>query len=142
MNGDLILVAWGDPNLSGRIQPDGHYGSRTRTIRTTGVRTLKRSPGDPLLVIRELAEQVAAKGVKRVEGHVIVDATLCSEKAAANWHWQTVISPISVNDNCVDFNVAPGAKVATGGITVSPATSYVTFVNRAVTGSIKFASRY
>src|SRR5262249_36924332 len=75
LNGDLILVASGDPNLSGRIESnetltfeneDHSYGGAD----SHGV------PGDPLLVIRELADQVASHGVKRISGRVLVDASL------------------------------------------------------------------
>ncbi len=87
-------------------------------------------PGDPLMVIRELAAQVAARGVKRVEGRVIVDASLFRE-GARELGTGAVISPISVNDNCVDITVAPGAKVGDAvAVTVSPQTSYVRFLVR------------
>ena len=93
----------------------------------------KPSPGDPLLVIRELAAQVAAKGIKHVSGRVLVDATLFPEGGREDGT-QAVISPICVNDNIIDLTVSPGAtEGAPVAISVSPATAYVTFVNQAVT---------
>ncbi|MGC1784610.1 MAG: D-alanyl-D-alanine carboxypeptidase/D-alanyl-D-alanine-endopeptidase [Acidobacteriaceae bacterium] len=135
LKGDLVLVASGDPNLSGRIKPDGTlmfenedhaYGG--------GSPDVKAVPGDPLLVIRELAAQVAAHGVKRIEGRVLVDATLFPE-GERDLGTGIVISPISVNDNIVDVTVSPGSKQgAAATLHISPATSYVTFVNQITTG--------
>ena len=134
LKGDLILVASGDPNLSGRIQPDGTMGYTNEDHSYAGSPDTKAVPGDPLMVIRELAAQVAAHGVKHVEGHVIVDATLFRE-GVRELGTGAVISSIVVNDNCVDLNVAPGAKVGDPvAITVSPQTSYVRFLVRMNTG--------
>jgi D-alanyl-D-alanine carboxypeptidase/D-alanyl-D-alanine-endopeptidase (penicillin-binding protein 4) len=86
-------------------------------------------------VILEMAAQVSAKGVKRVEGHVLVDATLFRE-GARELGTGAVISPISVNDNIVDVTLTAGATAGTSvAIKVSPATSYVTFINQAQTGA-------
>jgi N-acyl-D-amino-acid deacylase len=134
LKGDLILVASGDPNLSGRIQADGTMGYTNEDHSYAGSPDTKAVPGDPLTVIRELAAQVAAHGVKRVEGHVMVDATLFRE-GARELGTGAIISPIVVNDNCVDLNVTPGAAVGDAvAITVSPQTSYVRFLVKMNTG--------
>jgi N-acyl-D-amino-acid deacylase len=134
LKGDLILVASGDPNLSGRIQADGTMGYTNEDHSYAGSPDTKAVPGDPLTVIREMAAQVAAHGVKRVEGHVIVDATLFRE-GARELGTGAVISPMVVNDNCVDLNVAPGAKENDPAtITVSPQTNYVRFLVKMTTG--------
>src|SRR5579864_1643933 len=135
LKGDLILVASGDPNLSGRIQPDGTMGYTNEDHSYAGSPDTKAVPGDPLMAIRELAAQVAARGVKRVEGHVIVDATLFRE-GARELGTGAIISPIVVNDNCVDLDVAPGAKVGDPvAVTASPESSYVRFLVRMNTGA-------
>jgi N-acyl-D-amino-acid deacylase len=135
LKGDLILVASGDPNLSGRIQPDGTMGYTNEDHSYAGSPDTKAVPGDPLLVIRELAAQVAAHGVKRIEGHVIVDATLFRE-GARELGTGAIISPITVNDNCVDLNVSPGAAVGDSvAMTVAPQTTYVRFLVRMTTGA-------
>ncbi|MFZ0882361.1 MAG: D-alanyl-D-alanine carboxypeptidase, partial [Candidatus Acidiferrales bacterium] len=134
LNGDLILVASGDPNLSGRIQPDGTLAFQNEDHSYDASPDTKAVAGDPLLVIRELAAQVAAKGIKRVAGRVLVDATLFPEGGHEDGTG-AVISPICVNDNIIDVTVSPGAaEGAPVGMSVSPATGYVNFVNRAVTG--------
>ena len=108
LNGDLILVASGDPNLSGRIQPDGTLSFQNEDHSYDASPDTKAVAGDPLLVIRELATQVAAKGVKRIAGRVLVDATLFPEGGHEDGT-QAVISPICVNDNIIDLTVSPGA---------------------------------
>jgi PBP4 family serine-type D-alanyl-D-alanine carboxypeptidase len=134
LKGDLILVASGDPNLSGRIQPDGTLAFENEDHSYDGSPDTKAVPGDPLFVIRELAAQVAAHGVKRIEGRVLVDATLFPE-GDRELGTNVVVSPISVNDNVVDLTVSPGGKEdASVGLNISPATSYVSFVNKITTG--------
>ena len=55
----LRLVGGGDPNLSARPIP-----YRTGPI-----------TGDPLAALEDLADQVAARGVKRIEGDIVGDDT-------------------------------------------------------------------
>src|SRR5580692_5608208 len=134
LNGDLILVASGDPNLSGRIQPDGTLAFQNEDHSYDASPDTKAVPGDPLLVIRELASQVAAKGILRVAGRVLLDASLFPEGGHEDGT-QAVISPICVNDNIIDVTVSPGpVEGAPVGISISPATGYAKFVNQAVTG--------
>src|SRR2546430_9664078 len=75
LDGDLILVASGDPNLSGRIQADGTLAFENEDHSYDGDPNTRAVPGDPLLVIRRLAQQVADKGIKKIRGNVIIDAT-------------------------------------------------------------------
>ena len=134
LHGDLILVASGDPNLSGRIQPDGTLAFENQDHSYDGSPDTKVVPGDPLLVIRELAAQVAAHGIKRIEGRVLVDATLFPE-GDRELGTNVVVSPISVNDNVVDLTVSPGNREdAPVGLNISPASGYVSFVNMVTTG--------
>src|SRR5262245_53921281 len=75
LDGDLILVASGDPNLSGRVteedtllfeDEDHSYGGEN-----------SRGVGkDPLLVIRKLAKQVSDQKIKKILGRIMVDASL------------------------------------------------------------------
>ncbi len=135
VKGDLVLVASGDPNLSGRIGPDGTMAFENEDHSYAGSPDTQAVPGDPLAVIREMAAQVAAKGAKRVEGHVLVDATLFRE-GARELGTQAVISPISVNDNIVDVTLTAGATTGSSMTSkISPVTSYVTFLNQTQTGA-------
>src|ERR1700740_551083 len=58
LNGDLVLVGHGDPNLSGRELP---YDARTQRN------------DDPLLALETLADALVAKGVKYIDGDVVAD---------------------------------------------------------------------
>jgi D-alanyl-D-alanine carboxypeptidase/D-alanyl-D-alanine-endopeptidase (penicillin-binding protein 4) len=127
--GDLVLVAAGDPNLSNRIQADGTLGFVDEDHSYGG----PALPGDPLAVLHALARAVAAAGVRRVDGRVLVDATLFPE-GAREGGTGVVMSPIMVNDNVIDLVVTPGVRVGDPvAVLTSPATAYVQFVNRITT---------
>src|SRR5436190_8883363 len=107
--GDLVLVASGDPNLSGRIKADGTLAFENEDHSYDGDPNTRAVPGDPLLVIRELAQQIAGKGIKKVFGRVIVNAGLFRE-GARELGTGVVMSPIVVNDNIIDVMVTPWAE--------------------------------
>ncbi|HLW79907.1 MAG TPA: D-alanyl-D-alanine carboxypeptidase/D-alanyl-D-alanine-endopeptidase [Terriglobia bacterium] len=146
LRGDLVLVASGDPNLSARIQPDGTLAFENEDHCYGGSPDTRAVPGDPLAVLRELSRQVAARGVKRIEGRVLVDDTLFPE-GGGELGTGAVISPIVVNDNIVDVTASPGPAAGEPvRLEVSPSTAYVRFLNQATTGlnnttpSIKFSA--
>ncbi|BCT75226.1 D-alanyl-D-alanine carboxypeptidase/D-alanyl-D-alanine-endopeptidase [Sinomonas cyclohexanicum] len=107
LRGDLVLRAAGDLTFGDRRKADGtldvpifdHYDANA----LPGLATL--STGNPLLGLDELAQEVAAAGIHDVSGNVLIDDRL--------WDPVTLdgvpITPISVNDNLVDFLVRPGA---------------------------------
>ncbi|MDQ6888086.1 MAG: D-alanyl-D-alanine carboxypeptidase/D-alanyl-D-alanine-endopeptidase [Gemmatimonadota bacterium] len=133
LRGDLVLVASGDPNLSGRVIAGDKLAFENEDHSYDAQPETRAVPGDPLLVIRALAAQVAAKGVKRITGHVLIDATLFPE-GERELGTGVVISPVIVNDNLVDVTIGPGASAgAPTSVTVSPATSYVRFINTSTT---------
>ncbi len=133
LNGDIVLVASGDPNLSNRIQSDGTLAFFGNDHSNSG----SALPGDPLAVVHEIARAIAAKGIRRVAGKVMVDASLFPETP---WLGEGVvglmISPISVNDNQIDLVMMPGARVGDPAIaSSSPRTSYIQFINHLTTSS-------
>ena len=133
LDGDLILVASGDYNLSNRVQPDGTLSFEDMD-HSYGGPDSKGLAGDTLLVVREFAKQIADKGIKRVKGKLLVDATLFPE-GDRELGTGVVISPIIVNDNLIDVIATPGATVGVPvSLKISPQTTYVTIVNQATTG--------
>ncbi len=133
LDGDLVLVASGDLNLSGRIQPDGTLAYENMD-HSYGGPDSKGVGGDPLQVIEELAQQISAKGIKRVNGRVLVDVSLFPE-GTRELGTGVVISPIVVNDNVIDVIASPGAtEGAPVNLQISPKTSYVQVVNKTTTG--------
>jgi D-alanyl-D-alanine carboxypeptidase/D-alanyl-D-alanine-endopeptidase (penicillin-binding protein 4) len=135
LDGDLVLVASGDPNLSGRITHDSILAFENHDHSYGGDTATRAVPGDPLLVVRALARQVSGKGIKRVLGRVIVDASLFPE-GERELGTGVVISPIVVNDNVIDVTVTPGADSgAPAAVQRAPITAYARFVNQAKTGA-------
>jgi len=135
LDGDLILVGAGDLNLSGRIQPGDTLGFTNEDHAYDADPNTAAVPGDPLLVIRQLAGQVAAHGIRRVNGRVLVDVSMFRE-GERELGTGVVMSPVVVNDNLVDVTIGPGAGVgAATVVAVSPASAYVRFVNRSTTSA-------
>jgi PBP4 family serine-type D-alanyl-D-alanine carboxypeptidase len=133
LDGDLILVASGDLNLSGRIQPGDTLGFTNEDHAYDADPSTRAVPGDPLLVIRQLAGQVASHGVRRITGRVLVDVSMFPE-GARELGTGVVMSPVVVNDNLVDLMIGPGATVgAPTTVAISPATGYVRYVNQSIT---------
>jgi N-acyl-D-amino-acid deacylase len=133
LQGDLVLVASGDLDLSNRIQPDGSLAFEDED-HSYGGPDSKGLPGDPLAVIRDFAKQVAAKGIKRIKGRVLVDASLFPE-GYRELGTGVVVSPIVVNDNVVDVVVSPGASENSPvQLKIAPQTAYLTITNQATTG--------
>ena len=114
LDGDLVLVASGDPNLSQRIQPDGTIAFENEDHSYDGSYETRAVPGDPLAVLRELAAQVVKSGIKDVRGRVVVDASLFPDQGNEAGTG-AVVSPIVVNDNLVDVTVTPARKPRRSG---------------------------
>jgi D-alanyl-D-alanine carboxypeptidase/D-alanyl-D-alanine-endopeptidase (penicillin-binding protein 4) len=130
LKGDLILVASGDPNLSNRIQSDGTLAFVDEDHAYNGPAV----QGDPLSVIKQIAKDVAAKGIRKIEGRVLIDTSLFPD-GPREGGTSVVMSSIIVNDNVIDLIATPGAKpgdLAT--LVTSPQTSYAKFMARIVTG--------
>jgi D-alanyl-D-alanine carboxypeptidase/D-alanyl-D-alanine-endopeptidase (penicillin-binding protein 4) len=135
LKGDLVLRASGDLLLGGRVNPDG-----TVNLPATD-HTYDRSPAavpvsdDPLRSMREIADQIAALGIQRIEGAVIVDASLFREEAdARGGTGDHVISPMMLNDNLIDIIVTPGKTPGEpAALKILPETPYLTVINNTVT---------
>lgn len=135
LKGDLVLVASGDPNLSNRVRSADTLVFENEDHAYGHILEAKLVAGDPLQVIRDLARQVAAKGVKRIEGRVLVDVSLFPEGTREAGSG-VVISPVSVNDNVIDVMVTPGPSPGSpASIQTSPVTKYAVFQNEVKTAS-------
>jgi PBP4 family serine-type D-alanyl-D-alanine carboxypeptidase len=135
LDGFLVLVGTGDPNLSGRMQPDGKLAFTDVDHSYGGNRGTRAVRGDPLRVIRSLATQIAAHGIKKVKSGIQVDVSLFPEGERERGTY-TVMSPLIVNDNVIDVLISPGKTAQSSvQIKVSPEMPYVKFINEAKTGS-------
>lgn len=126
--GPLRLVGGGDPNLSARAIPY-HRGP---------------TAGDPLAAIEALADQVAAHGVKRVDGDVLGDDTwYVWEPYAAGWGIEDPesddgppISALTINDNAFAVAIHPGAREGDiAGLTLEPPLEPFAIDNRVLTAA-------
>lgn len=135
LDGDLVLVASGDPNLSARVMMDDTLEFTSSDHAYAGVLSGKSVPGDPLRVFKELASGVLMKGIWRIRGNVVVDATLFpSNQVEPGTH--ATISPVMLNDNIIDV-IATSAPSPGGPVTieVAPALTYLKVVNKVRTNN-------
>ena len=107
LDGDIALVASGDPNLSQRIGPDGRLLFTDKDHSYAGFYEAVLVPGDPLRVIKDLARGIADAGITKVRGNVVVDDGLFIETED---EFVGGVSAACVNDNLVDVMIRPGEK--------------------------------
>lgn len=130
VQGDLVLVASGDPNLTRWHHPEGSYAFVDQDHSYGG----QPLPGDPLHALRELALQAAHRGIRGATGQVLVDASLYRE-GMRELGTRIVVSPVIINDNVIDIVVTPGARAGEpAAVTVSPETAHLTVHSHLTTG--------
>lgn len=107
LTGNLILVASGDPTMGGRTTADDQIAyTPFDHIYANGFPTLATlTPENPLAGLDELAHQIAAAGIQRVAGDVVIDARLFPAMPKDDY----ILTPIWINDNLIDLSLIPGA---------------------------------
>src|SRR5438445_6662298 len=134
LGGDLTLVGRGDPNLSNRKFP---YELK------------EEFDGLPEKALLELADAVAAKGVKEISGDVIGDDTYFPRERYPNgweiddmvWEYGAAISAIVVDDNTVALTLTPGEQAGNPvQAAVTPATPDFTVENDVTTSRAEMKS--
>jgi len=131
--GDLVILAGGDPNLSDRIQPDGTLAFKNVDHSYSSLPGAEIVPGDPLAVLRDLARQVAAKGIRKIGGRVRVDASLFPE-GQRELGTGVVLSPMMLNDNVIDVILTPGVEGGPASVEISPQLPGIGVSNHTRTG--------
>jgi D-alanyl-D-alanine carboxypeptidase/D-alanyl-D-alanine-endopeptidase (penicillin-binding protein 4) len=107
LHGDLILVASGDLTLGGRTDSEGHIAfTSTDHIYANGNNVAELTEPDPLRGLNDLAKQVAAAGIKRVDGEIVMDESLF-EAAQGSGSGPGHLTPLVINDNLIDVVIAP-----------------------------------
>ncbi len=121
VHGDLTIYGRGDPSIAARF-----------------------NNGDYFKAIDNLAAQIVAAGVKRVEGDLVGDETyFIGPQYGAGWEWEDLqwwygaeVSALTANDNALDLFIKPGAQVgAQAMITTGPPDPLLTIVNRVMTAA-------
>jgi D-alanyl-D-alanine carboxypeptidase/D-alanyl-D-alanine-endopeptidase (penicillin-binding protein 4) len=117
LQGDLILAASGDLTMGGRTNPDGSIAFTYldhNEANTLGNAVL--TAPDPLAGYTVLARQIAAAGIREVNGEVAIDDRLFQ----FNFRNEFNVKPIFVNDDVVDLIINPTAKGMPASITYRP----------------------
>jgi D-alanyl-D-alanine carboxypeptidase/D-alanyl-D-alanine-endopeptidase (penicillin-binding protein 4) len=121
VKGDLIVYGRGDPSFAARF-----------------------NNGDYFKAINDLADRIAAAGVKHVKGDLVGDESYFNgSPLGSGWEWEDLtwsygaqVSALSVNDNAIDLTAKPGEKVgAPVVITSGPPATFMTISNRATTSA-------
>ena len=140
VKGDLVIVGAGDPNLSGRAVGDTlGFSNEDHSYAGRGD-SVAKAIGDPLAAMRDLASQIAGRGIKQVEGHVLVDVSLFPQ-GERELGTGVTISPIVLNDNVVDLLISPGSKPGdAANVRASPDLGIFRVTNEIATGAAHSAS--
>jgi serine-type D-Ala-D-Ala carboxypeptidase/endopeptidase (penicillin-binding protein 4) len=129
LGGDLLLVGRGDPNISGRILP---YNLKSQWL------------VPKLGILEELADQVAQKQIKVIDGDVVGDDSwFAFQRYGTGWAQDDLMWPdgapasaLTINDNTQTLTILPGATAGTPAIvTLDPDVPYYEIDNRIVTTS-------
>jgi serine-type D-Ala-D-Ala carboxypeptidase/endopeptidase (penicillin-binding protein 4) len=127
LNGDLLLVGRGDPNLSGRELP---YDLRTQRN------------DHPIQALETLADALVQKGVKYVDGDIVADDSYFAfERYGEGWSQDDLVwadgapvSALTINDNVVFVNILPADRPGEKAfVSVTPFADYYRLDNRIIT---------
>ncbi len=126
--GDIRLMGGGDPNLSGRPIP---YRAGPAAAGTPAP--------DPLAALADLADQIAGRGIRRIDGDVIGDDSWYLWEPFGNgwgindplYEYGAPVSALTVNDNSFTLSIHAGATEGDpAALTLNPAVEYYSVDNR------------
>jgi D-alanyl-D-alanine carboxypeptidase/D-alanyl-D-alanine-endopeptidase (penicillin-binding protein 4) len=127
LNGDLVLVGHGDPNLSGRELP---YDLRTQRN------------DNPIQALEMLADALVQKGVKYIDGDIVADDSYFAfERYGEGWSQDDLVwadgapvSALTINDNVVFVNILPADRPGEKAfVSIKPFADYYRIDNRVIT---------
>lgn len=106
LKGDLVLVAKGDLTMGGRDNGDDTIAFTDFDHNdANALQGAILTAPDPLAGLDKLAQQVAASGITKVSGNVIIDDRLFKAFRVPNQ--KLLITPIVINDNRIDVTILP-----------------------------------
>jgi D-alanyl-D-alanine carboxypeptidase/D-alanyl-D-alanine-endopeptidase (penicillin-binding protein 4) len=132
LKGNVIVRAGGDFLLGGRINPDGTLALPDPDHTYDMSFGAQPVSDDPLRSIREMAEQISARGIKKIDGLIIVDNSLFREEMGEGGGTGVfTVSPMMINDNLVDVVISPGPRPgAPAVLQILPETPYLNIINK------------
>lgn len=118
LKGDLVVIAGGDPNISGRFNDN-----------------------DPTFLFKEWAKMIKDKGIEKINGNIkLYDYIFDREYTYKDWQrydftqWYTApVSAFALNDNCLDFKVTPTSAGDKCKIETTPKTNFIKIINNTTT---------
>ncbi len=128
LRGDVYFVGGGDPTLSARKFPYEPGPVR----------------GDPLRPLAELVDQIAARGIRRIEGDIVGDDSLYVwepypqgwDQDDTAWEYAAPVSALTLHDGAFRLSVIAGSEPgAPGRIILKPPLEYYTIHNHVITVS-------
>ncbi|MGA8267922.1 MAG: D-alanyl-D-alanine carboxypeptidase/D-alanyl-D-alanine-endopeptidase [Candidatus Acidiferrales bacterium] len=136
VHGDIVFVGRGDPDLSNRKFPYVQKAERD---------------GIPEKAIAELADAVAAKGVKQIDGDIVADDSYFAyDPYPEGWtagdlyfSFGAPISAIDLDDNTLTVAVQPGEHLGDPAVlAVEPWAAYEPFGHDVTTGASTSKQRF
>lgn len=118
LRGDLLVVGSGDPSIN------------------------SRGGASAVRVFEGWADQLAAAGIRRIEGRVVADTRLFGQEGlGAGWAWDYLaygyaapFSALQINENLAELVIRPGGQAgAPAGVEVRPAESGLLVDNQVMT---------
>lgn len=141
LKGDLVLNGAGDANLSGRTIP---------YVPPAQLPNPAPPQPDPLRYLEAMADQVAATGLKVLQGDVIGSDKLFPWQPYpedwalddAVWGYGAPVSALTINDNQIKVTLTPGSTAGEPAVvTLDPAVPYYTVdASALMTGTAKSES--
>lgn len=116
LDGSLIVIGGGDPNISGRFYND-----------------------NPTAIFERWSKKLISKGIRKITGNIILDDHIFDHQFVhPTWsssqlqYWYCAeTSALSFNDNCVLFIVKPGKSIGSKArISMKPSNGYIKVVNK------------
>jgi len=117
LQGNLILVAQGDLTMGGReSNTDKIAFTKLDHIIANEVPGVILTKEDPLNGLNALAKQVYQKGIKEINGDVIIDDSLFETIQKR----EMILTPVIINENLIDFVINPNALGEKANLTWRP----------------------
>ncbi len=127
LRGDLVVLPGGDFTLGGRTDAQGRLAFKDHDhIYANWMDTkAELTDTDPLAGLKDLALQVKASGVRRVDGEVLIDDRLF-EHARGSGSGPDLLTPVVVNDNVLDVVLTPADEAGKPAkVELRPKTAFI-----------------
>lgn len=130
LTGNLVLVAQGDLTMGGRQDtPNTIAYTKMDHIYANTIPGANLTKQDPLQGINALAKQVAQKGIKEIDGDILIDDRLFESTEKRGM----LLTPIMINENVIDFVVNPTGIGEAANVTWRPVVEGYAVTNKVKT---------